>query len=158
VQRFWLTAHWPPLKSSDAPDILNIYIQDRFKEVVEPMRHGDRVLVYELLTGPSERKIIDGKLVVIRRHLGKQAIICDARIATPVHERPNYKPQEFTGRGVLNYKWLATTDDRRPLLVPRLAVNAVFCWGDGHNFHGFNAGRGIRQITSEQYEALTAGQ
>ena len=153
LARYWLTAHWPPL-IKNPNDTLNVYIQDQFKEVVETMRPDDRVLIYEVATGPSARVREQGTVVLSERQVGAQAIICDARVATELHERPGYIPEEFDGRGVKNYKWQALTDDRRKLWVLRASVNGVFDWGDGHNFHGFNHGRGIREISLAAYTAL----
>jgi hypothetical protein len=153
MPRYWLTAHWPPLVSNPN-DTLHIYIQDQFKQVVETMRPGDRVLIYETASGPPARRRVEGILTVVERHVGAQAIICDARVASELHERPGYSPDEFDGKGTMNFKWQATTDDRKALSVPLAAVNGVFGWGMGHNFQGFNHGRGIREITAAEYTAI----
>ena len=72
MPRYWLTAHWPPLET-DAHDILNVYVQDKFNNVVEGMGVGDRLLVYELASGPAGERVVGGELKVVRRRRGAMA-------------------------------------------------------------------------------------
>jgi len=147
MPQYWLTTHWPPVRSSPQDnDRLNVHIQHKFKDYLSSMQPGDRVLFYETATGPP--KLINGKLE--KRENGRKAIVCDARVATPLELRPEYEPEEFNGR-ILDFRWQARTDDRRDLLIPRAAVIEWLGYGKGYTFQGFNAGRGILRIDETKY-------
>ena len=155
MPRYCLTVHWPALRSNPQDDSrLHVYIQHRFKDYVSTIEPGDRVLFYESGSGPP--KLVNGKWE--KRRSGRQAVVCDARVARELELRPDYEPEEFNGR-VMDFRWQALTDpnDRRDLFVPRALVNERLGYETSYTFQGFNAGRGILLLQPEQYAALAGG-
>jgi ribonuclease PH len=152
MPRFWITAHYPPIKGGR--DTFHIYIQNQYKrELLEP-QPGDKVFIYEFKSGPGVRNTTNGVKTVLPHEPGAEAVVCEAEVITKLEELRDYVPQEFIGKGIRNYKWRARTGNRLFGHLPRVRVNQLLGYGDGHTFFGFNHGRGIKQITPEQYSAL----
>ena len=154
MTRYWLTTHWPELVV-DPHEIRYVYIQDRFYNDVKTMNAGDRILVYEFESGPPEKMVENGKTVLRSRHKGRQAIVWDSRVTESLRPRKDYSPQTFGERDIKNFNWMATTDDHRPMDVPRPRVNEVLEYSPKNSFRGFNGGRGIKEISFAQYTELT---
>jgi hypothetical protein len=151
MTRYWLTTHWPPLP--DGRDILNVYLQEHHRNAVAGMAPGDRLLIYEYLSGPDLLKP-DG--TIVRRKAGRGGIICDARISTGLKPRsPEDAPEEYTDGRKANWAWIAETDDRKFGFLERQRTNAVLGYDEGYKLYGFNRGRGIIQLTPDEYAGLT---
>jgi hypothetical protein len=153
MPRYWFTTHWPPY-DHDGPDILNIYIQEQYRHAVDGMGPGDKVFVYEFRSGPN---VTNEEGEVIHRRLpGREAVVCEAEITTNLHVRPGYVPEHFEGRGIRNFRWEALTGRRVHGVVPRKQVNRILGYREGYVYYGFNGGRGIKEISPEEYDELHA--
>lgn len=152
MAKYWITTHWPPLP--DGRDIMNVYIQDKHRDAVAGMAAGDRVLIYEFQSGPNLLKR-DG--TVVRRNGGRAGIICEAEVATDLVPRPAAETYEqYTDGRAANWAWMATTKNRTLGFLDRSRVNAILGYDLQHRFYGFNGGRGIKELTPEDYAKLKA--
>jgi len=152
--RYWFTAHYPPIKARQ--DTLNIYVQDKYLSTVRDLRQGDKVFVYEFKHGPGIRELKGGVEVILRHEPGAQGVICEADVLSELQSRQGYVPEQFIGKGLRNFKWQALTGERHLGLIPRQRVNELLGYKPGYSFFGFNGGRGIKEISREQYAALHA--
>lgn len=151
MPRYWFTTHYPPL--SDGRDTLHVYLQDKHRDAANGISTGDRVFIYEHLAGPDLRR--DGEIIA-RLH-GKAAIVCEAKISTALYKRRMDGAREVYADGRdANYAWVAETAERTTGRLPRLRVNAIMGYKPGNRFHGFNSGRGIKELKPGIYQELLA--
>jgi hypothetical protein len=153
MPRYWLTTHWPPQKPNPI-DPFHIHIQDRFKKDLKDLQKGDKILFYEFKSGPNV--VNDRGEILKRRERGREGVVCEADLATDIQPRPNYVPERFEGKGVRNFCWEAFTENRRFGFVPKAEVNRVLRYAAEYTLQGFNGGRGIKEISPEQYAELHA--
>ena len=153
MPRYWLTTHWPPHKPIPN-DTFNVHIRDKYKDDLRDLQKGDKVLFYEFKSGPNMTD--EHGVVIKRRQTGREGIVCEAEIATDVHPRPNYVPEHFEGKGERNFCWQALTENRTFGFVTKPDVAKTLGYEPGYTFQGFNGGRGIKQISAEQYAELHA--
>ena len=153
MPRYWLTTHWPP-QNANPHDTFNIHIQDKFKDDLTELRKGDKVLFYEFKSGPNVTN--ERGEVIHRRQQGREGIVCEAELITDLHLRPNYVPEHFEGKGERNFCWLAETGHHAFGFIPKATVNETLGYKPRYTLQGFNGGRGIKQISAEQYTALHA--
>ena len=151
MPRYWLTTHWPPHKPIPN-DTFNIHIQDKFKDDLSDLRRGDKALFYEFKSGPNSTDAQGN--IILRRQQGREGIVCEAELITGLRPRPNYVPEYFEGKGKRNFRWQALTDNRLSGFVARSEVNKALGYKPGYTFMEFNGGRGIKQISPEQFAEL----
>ena len=70
--------------------------------------------------------------------------------------RPDYLPEHYEGKGKRNFCWLAETGSRAFGFIPKATVNETLGYKPRYTLQGFNGGRGIKQISAEQYAKLHA--
>ena len=147
--RYWFMTHYPPVPGQR--DILNVYLQDKHRDAAKDMAPGDRIFIYEFLGGQD--LVREGK--IIRRETGHGAIVCEAAIGTKLCPRdPDDAIEIYTNGKKANWAWIAATTNRTMGNLGRKQINAIFGYGPGNYFFGFNRGRGIKELDADVYQEL----
>lgn len=156
--RYWLTTHWPLIQSNSDVHHRNIYLQEGHQSVGSQMRPGDKVLIYESVTGPTlVERLPDGTDCPMPRHVGRRGIVTVADVAHGFTRRP---PQEAIEQYVdgtqMNWAWRATTTSHASNgFAPKAEVLRVLGYNPGYTMRGFGQmNSGLREIRKSDYEEL----
>ncbi len=147
---YWITTHWPPLV--DQPHQQNVYLQDQHCDGC-PINVGDMVVVYEFKSGPTLVVPETGKKV--KRAPGREGVVLAAEVVGEFRRRPpEVARQEYEERDSMYWGWEADTKALARGLVPRVEVNRILGYSNGHRFFGFNHGKGYKQIERGQFDEM----
>lgn len=154
MRRYWLSAHWPPEHGTQPR--FDIWVQDGHDDVARECAVGDIVAIYQGQSGPVRlEKRPDGRTYKLRRERGKGGIIGFSKVVRPLFEEPDSRREEYADGSSRWWRWHAVCEAiNTEGFLDREAVNAVIGYEPGFNFHGFNAGRGIKELTEAQYNQL----
>lgn len=155
--RYWLTVHWPPSydpendAAPDAPE--GVYVPKGREEAADGLQSGDRVLVYQTITGPMN---LDEYKKGFRLRRGRGGVVADLVVTRRLRRRI-WWPSHYHNAPSRKWSRIAYTEaDPTPIdAVPRKAVNRVLGYSPGYEFRGF--GRlhaGLDEIERDQYLEL----
>jgi len=161
MTRYWLTSHWPPLKGKRL--VAGVWIKDGKQAAGADLRPGDKLLIYETKTGPSELiRHQDGSTTRLPRERGDGRIIMIAEVDEKLHVDQTSKPKEYVGRKPIWWLWFASaTPISTSGFVPREEVNRVLTKKSGrkynlnYNFRGFGElNSGLKELDKEEFQLL----
>src|SRR5687767_4303128 len=106
MPRYWITIFWPPLKNE--PHTYSVYFQQRHLDVAQQLQPGDRVLFYELLTGPARvDETPDGVKTIRKRVQGRGGVIAIGTVSAVVRpfSWPDHAVQTYEDRSRMHWAW-----------------------------------------------------
>jgi hypothetical protein len=130
----------------------NVYLQDQHRDgcLIKP---GDLVLVYEYKSGPTLVLPETGQR--IKRARGHEGVILAGEVVSDFRRRPpDLARQEYEERDSMSWGWEAEVKPLSRGLVPRVEVNRILGFAEGHRFFGFNHGKGYQRVTRGQFDNL----
>jgi hypothetical protein len=156
--RYWLVTHWPHL-TNENPDELpsGVWLQERAMDIGQFVSEGDMVVIYQSNGGPAMlRRLVPGAPPErFGRHpgLGGVAVICQA--IEPVTEDSTIPEEEFAGDRIYRWNWHARTSLVTAAgRLTRDDLNIILGYDEGNYFRGFNHGRGIKELTEEEFDNI----
>jgi hypothetical protein len=150
--RYWLTTQWPRTHNDPNEPRKDVWVQDGKFEVMRPMTPGDKVFVYEFVTGPT---IYCTDTEGIRySNPGQGGIISLLKITSEPEETP-FQGEYTDGRSMWwRHKACAEYLDLDGF-VPCSSVTQVLGYSKGYRFRGFGQQRsGLKQISRPEFDGL----
>ena len=150
ARNYWLTVHWPPYYEND--DNPYVWLQPDRVFVGNDMAKGDRVAVYEYLTGPPER--IDG--LWAHRRQGVMKIVWHGVVTERLPCEP--EPRIFWRYGdVFPMEWIqfAKVQIRGHSGVGLGELNDILGYSPNSVLRGFGEYQsGLKKVTRDQFERM----
>jgi len=156
--RAWFTTHWPRREGEQGPQS-GVYVQDGKEHVLQDMRVGDLVWIYESDSGKTVvRTAADGSKHQLRCLPGRQGVVALCQVTAPPMAAADAMPENYTDGDSKWWRWQAdTTVLSSSGFIPREVAAGCLGYKPNYVFRGFGAaGSGIRRITNAEHASLLA--
>jgi len=140
----WLTTHYPHPDPDEYP--WHIYLQQKYSSVTEEIAEGDQVFFYEY---KNYKALKSGKT----HPQGREGIVRVAYVSGPAYFR-DVVIEYADGNVVPWSRGVPTDNEDTDGFVGREDVLEVLGYQSGGYLRGFNAGKGIKQLTNSQADRL----
>ena len=155
---YWITTHWPRLKDKpcDRPH-KDISVRDGNKRVIDKVKIGDYVFIYELRTGPAIfRAGQDGTSTRVPRCRGRGGIVAVVQVIGEVSENKRSKPERYENRNATWWRWRAkTTTSDIAGFIPRTEVASILKYSKQFTFRSFgDEHSGLKKIQESTFKRM----
>lgn len=155
--RYWITTHWPHLVTEPS-EHRHVYLQQQHRAIGERFDVGDRILIYESVSGQAIIKHgADGSRERVRRRRGIGGLVADTEVAERIAPRsPGEGNVEYADGRTANWAWIIKTQNENYAgFVPRVEVLRVLGYSLNWNMHGFGEeSSGVKELFEPQYNEL----
>lgn len=153
---YWITTHWPPTEDEEDSEPAGVWLPDKREQAGYDLEIGDKVLIYQSLTGRMQSRNIKGKIHKIKSKRGKQGIIAIVEVVSNLTTSSDPGPIQYVDGSEIWWHWHAET---KPIstngYVPLSEVNRVLEYSQRYNLRGFGDYKsGLKKITEEQFHEL----
>jgi hypothetical protein len=154
---YWITTHWPPRVCEERFSDTGAWVQDKKQAVLNEMRPGDMLFIYESGSGKNViKKMADGTEDLVRRQPGRQGVIALAEITTAPIELigSDYDHYADGSKAWWRYKADAFVINSKGF-IRRRDLARILGYREEYPFKGFgDKHSGVKRLSQDEYEAI----